>query len=223
MKKTQEAKLWMLEASVSVMEEGNSFISQVPVLAEKTVILRDLISQIRKHSEEYKIVTIGKTVAKNSIKESIIKLALIAAGGLYSYGLDKNDLVAAETGNLKEYDLRKLREDGIVTVVKNILEKTSELGNALESYGVSPQMLDTLKQGVNDYYSRLSAREIGLASRVSARKKLIELFEAADKALNATDRLMMRFKNENSLFYNRYLAARVIRDKAVNRRELQHK
>ncbi len=219
MNKHQEAKLEMLESAVSILEKGNGTAADLPVLHEKTLALRKLINQIREKTEIFNSVSVGKTLAKNQTKSSIKDLAIIAASGLYSYGRDTNDAEATERGNITESVFAKLREESVVTTVKNILEKVEEIGNALEKYGVSQQMIDDLRLGVDDYYQKLSTKSAGVAIRKSSRIAIAGLFRQADAELEATDRLMQRYAKSVPDFYTNYFSARPINDKSTVKRK----
>ncbi len=218
MNKKEESKLVMLEAAVSVLEEGNGVISQVQMLNEKSKLLRETVNQIRKKSEEFKISSVGKTSAKNLKKDAVWKLALIASSGLYAYGKDNNDSQAMEIGDMVKSTFGKMREEGLITKVRNIVEKTVELGSLLENYGVTQQIIEELSSGVDEYYSRLSQRELGLATKSAARKILSDLFRKADSQTKSLDRMMLRYEESDPALYGKYVSARVIRDKPVIKR-----
>ena len=224
MTKQEEAKLEMLDATAGILERGNGIISDLPVLVQKTKLIREMVEKIRSKEEEFTSVVAGKTSAKNLTKRKIREMAQVAASGLYSYGLDNNDMEAAARGDFNESAFSKMREEAVITTVKNVLTKAEELGNVLEEYGVSSKLVEDLKQGVDEYYQRLGQKSTGFATKKSARSTRIDLFNLVDSEIKKTDRLMKRYENLAPEFYGNYMAARVIKDKAVTKRntELKH-
>ncbi len=223
MRKHEESKLGMLEDTASVLESANGVIGQIPMLQSKTVELRELVTKIRKKEEEFKAAVVGKTGAKNQKKEDLIRIALVVSGGLFSYGLDHNDVESTEAGNLQRSDFSKMREAGVITTVGNVLEKAESFGNELESYGVSQTMIEDMKNGLTEYRTRLKQKGLGYAVKSAARETIESLFKAADDVISSIDRLMRRYRTIDPELYLKYSSARIIKDKAVFKKEVAAK
>ncbi len=218
MTKKEEAKLEMLDAAVSILESGNGTLSTVPALVEKTKVLREVVEKIRSKEELFKSAALGKAGSKNLTKHEILEKAIVAASALFSYGLDNNDAEASATGDLSDSDFSRMREEAVITSIKNIMTKAAELGNKLENYGITQQFLDELQTGVNDFYKKLSQKSTGFAIKKTAKSTIEELFELADKEIKSTDRLMKRYRGTEAELYGNYLSARIIKDKATVKR-----
>lgn len=139
--------------------------------------------------------------------------ALAAASALYSYGRKTKNTEVQEIANTTESRLRKLRDTELASRATSIHTQAAAHAADLADYGVTATMITDLQAKIADYSAAIGDRESGVADRVGATAALSDLFDQTDDVLTEDlDRLMELVRESQTDFYNKYFAARVIKD-----------
>ena len=81
-------------------------------------------------------------------------------------------------------------------------------------------MLTGLQEKIDAFGEALNGKDTGFTNRSALRKELNEKFDAADELLKEHfDTLVELVRKSNTLFYDRYFAARGIKDLGIGKKE----
>jgi hypothetical protein len=89
----------------------------------------------------------------------------------------------------------------------------------LTAYKITEDTLAELQEKIDAFGAALGGKDTGFANRSALRKALTEKFDAADSILTEQiDSLIELIRKNNTLFYNQYFAARVIKDLGMGKK-----
>lgn len=222
MTKKEENKMTMYAGVISVAHENESVIEKVPALKEAFKSFADATEQIEKHDRMYKSVSAGSTAAKSTAAEDLIERAMPVANALYVYGRKSNNEQLKSECGLFESHFRKVRDTELAQKVSRILELVAAHKEALVQFGVTDEQIRSLDQAAARYRELLGRKEEKHAEAKVSREALFDAFDRADDILREdVDSLMELVKAGNPDFYNRYYAARMIRDLGFVKRKAE--
>ena len=122
-----------------------------------------------------------------------------------------NNPVLAGKVDYTETSLLKTRDDQLVLRCTGIADLATEQLAALAPYGVTPEELNRLKEGIKQFADSLPKGRISVSERKAANATLNTLFVETDALLKTQlDRLMVRYRKNQPEFYATYQTARHI-------------
>ena len=217
MNKREESKLTAYMDIIEVIDNpGDGTGNEIPTgLNNVKNNLVSVCSEINEQEVLLKNSALGKTRAKDESMEDLIDEAIVTAGVIYAYAVGQGDIELETFANVSERELQKVRETEIPIKVKAILDKADEVGESLETFGITQTERDNLRNKLADFNKKAADQNLGITNKTAARDALDSLFDKADKTVDILEKLMKRFENTQPEFYNRFLAAKNIKNKAV--------
>lgn len=214
--KIQENKLTMYEAVLTLLQENESVLTPYDAMVTSKAEFSTLVGQIRAKGQERGTVTAGKAAGKQQAEDALIAALMEVTAPLYSYGRKSGKTDVKEVADVTEGKLTRMRDTELASRATTIHQKANaEIAN-LGNYGITVAMLTELQNKITVFSAAIGERESSAAARVGMTMSIAELFDKADEFLNEDfDRLMERVRNSDTEFYNKYFAARVIKDLGI--------
>lgn len=133
------------------------------------------------------------------------------AAAASAYAKDQGDAALLAVLGISYSDMRYGDEQTAFNLAMTVYNELSELGAALENYLITAEDLAALKEAIDAYHALLE--DSGGQESVARTRQLAGLFKQASDHLNEhLDKLVMRIKRKEPLFYDTYQNARVIID-----------
>ncbi len=218
MNKREESKVETYKNITGVIETPDEGVTLTPAMITAKDELKIYVTRITEKEGKLKSSTVGKTEAKDSSLVKLIKHTVVVAGSIYAYAV-KNEIVELQLfADLSENMLRKNRQTDIPVRAKNILLKALELGTKLSEYGTTIVETDELAEDLTEFETKDESQNEGVNTRTEARKDLDFLFSQADKRVKVIQRLMSKFQDSYPEYFNRFEAARNIRNKSSKKK-----
>jgi hypothetical protein len=212
MQNYQENKLRMYKTVSACLEAHAALVTSVPSFDKMRLEFAGLIARIGETDMLIRGATDGKTAHKRDTREALMAALLPVASvlALYAHEAGMQDVKAA--ADHSETAFRAFRELELLNRATDIMRSADDRAEAIEAYGVTAAMRDSLRKGIADYEAAIDGREAGGVTRMSARAALSRLFEEADTLLNESmDRQMEIFRATQPGFYEEYFNARSIK------------
>jgi hypothetical protein len=213
MNRYETNKYNMFKAVTAVFEQNSSIISGYPALGEVLSEFTSVIGEIDATDKKYITSTDGKTATKNLLEDELIEEILPVKAALYAYAVkNKNEELKVITME-SESALKRMRDPEFLRKAELIKAEAQNHLTFLADYKITEASLSCLQEKIEAFGNALDGKDAGFANRSALRKSLTEKFDAADAILSEQiDSLIELIRKSNTLFYNQYFAARVIKD-----------
>jgi len=212
MTKIEKNKLTMYHAVSAVLSAHQESINTLAPLVTAATAFKDVLQNIANRNQEFSDV-LGVTAAKNSVVEDMTEKTYIISKALYALGRKNGQQEVMETCKITVSDFTRLRETEILQRCVQILTYAQTYTAELAAYTITPEMVTSLQQTIEQYRKQSDSKDSKLAGSKAARNVLFDLFTSADELLKKElDTLVELLKNSHSDFYSRYKAARTIKD-----------
>jgi hypothetical protein len=224
MTKSEQNKFSMYRAIESILEDFKESIDAKPMLKDSTDNFKKVLQEFMDKDNTYLNVKKGTTADKESAEEKLIEELMVKAGVLFVHARK------TDNGNLKALSqvtrsgLQQLRDPELLQKAKSILENFRDNLEELKKSGMTDQSLTDLEGVVKNYEDAVNKKDSKQAEGKASRKDLKDLFSEVDDILkNDLDRLIEMVRTDNADFYNRYKAARSIKDLGQPRTKTEEK
>ncbi len=218
--KTQENKLTMYEAVLSLMGANGVVVTGVPALKEAKENFDGVVQQIKGKGREREQATAGKAAAKQQAEDALVASLMEISSALYSFSRKAKKTDVQEIADVTETKLRRMRDTELESRAKSIHEKAAIDAGALADYNITAEKMTTLQARIGDFAAALGERESSAAGRVGLTTTVAGLFDQADEILTEDlDRLMETVRESATDFYNKYFSARVIKDLGIRHQQ----
>lgn len=219
MTKRQENKLTMYEGLLSLLQANSARISGAAGFPETVTELTDKIGALKAKSAEVDTVAVGKTATKESAKESLIEALMPVCNMMCVIGKKKGDEELKELGDVPESRMNYMRDTELAKYGKTIAERAAAISAELTAKGITAAMVADLAAKADGYNTAIGAKESSIVDRKGARQTLGDLFNEVDELLtDEVDRFMELLRSKEPEFYNKYFAARVVKETGVRHR-----
>jgi len=211
MDQRQINRLEMYEAVHTYLDTNTAIWSGVPILVTFKNELDTLLVDIRAQQKDQEAARIYIGGNKTTQKRIVSEKADILNDALEAYAA-VNNLVELEQKAAKSFsDLYNTRNQDFITVISETIALLEQNLDNLVDYGVTADQITDLKNSMDQFLTfNGQPRQYRIAEK-KATKKLVDLFDQTTAILNTKlDKVMKRFKNANTGFYNGYRAARSI-------------
>jgi hypothetical protein len=220
MNKNQENKLTMYEAVNTLLSDNGTIVSSVAAMQTAATALADVIQRIKDKGREKSTATAGKTQTKHDAEDALVAATLEVASALFSYARKIKNNELKEIADITETKLRRLRDTELGARATTIYKRANAEVANLADYSITTQKIADLQTRITEYVAAMGKRESSIAERSGATQALAGLFDETDELLyDDLDRLMETVRNTETEFYNKYFAARVIKDIGLGRGE----
>lgn len=211
MKKEQRSKKAMFTAVKKFFIKYQTIIDSVPALKDGVEKFLGINEEIDKVIlvQEGKIT--GSSKDKQKEEQEMIDATIRIAAGLYVMALDNSNFEVMEKVDLSPSALGGLPETDLLSACKNVLKLARENQEGIVNYGIVAEDVDNLDAEIGDFEAVLANPRTEIVTRSQATAKLKELIKSEMDLLNQKlDKLILMFKQSETVFYNEYKSARII-------------
>lgn len=220
MNKAQNAKLDMYEVLLNHLQSSPEAVGSLPAFAKAVAALDATVKAILATVAEQNTITTGAKQSKDDRKATLAALATSVANSIYSYADDKQDSELKAKADISPKELQYLSSADLRTFSGKIYEWAVEIGDALAPYGITPEVLNTLKAAKEAYSDHAQSTRSAIAGKAGLTKRLKELFTKADDQVEAhLDKLVDKLKNKWPDYHTGYGTARVVVNPAASSRK----
>ncbi|MBR8536029.1 hypothetical protein KDU71_10705 [Carboxylicivirga sediminis] len=209
----QNNKMSMYIATMRVLRSQEATLNTVPALADGITQFDALVQAI---DAAHRIqMTYSSANSKMKIKEEdeMIQATVQVAAALYVYAHDNKLPGLKSQVGITPSSLKRMTDKELKNACQLVLELAETYVGDLADYGVTPEVVATLKKEIEDYATLIATPRNEIVTRSQATARLKELFDEADELLkNKLDKLMVLMEVQQPAIYKTYLAARVIVD-----------
>ena len=213
MKRHEANKLNMLKAVNAVLEGNITIVTEYPALGEAATELKTKIAEINAIDNKFSTSIDGKTSTKNMLEDELIEDLMPIKAALYAYAVrNKNEELKTLTKE-SESTLKRMRDPEFLQKAELIKTEAQKHLTDLAAYKITEAVLTELQEKITAFGEALDGKDTGFANRSALRIALTEKFDEADSILTEQlDALIELVRKTNTLFYEQYYAARVIKD-----------
>ena len=218
----QTDKYTMLLVVLNFLKNSDEDIMvQMPHFDE---VLQNFETMTEKLGQLYRTQTLSRTgtrITKLRLRSEMTVLALTTASRLEAYAIAIEDNVLQQEVTVKEYLLKKSRENALACTCQFIHNKAQELLPQLAAYGITTQTLADFNESIQDYAILIPKTRAGIVTRSMSTNQIKQLFTDFDHILLRMDKLvtMLRFSNPN--FYETYFSNRKIITRGTRKQALR--
>ena len=213
MKRHEANKLNMLKAVNAVLESSTTIVTEYPALSEAATELKTKIAEINAIDNKFSTSIDGKTSTKNMLEDELIEDLMPVKAALYAYAVrNKNEELKTLTKE-SESTLKRMRDPEFLQKAELIKTEAQKHLADFAAYKITEAVLTELQEKITAFGEALDGKDTGFANRSALRIALTEKFDEADSILTELlDALIELVRKSNTLFYDQYYAARVIKD-----------
>ena len=205
-------KFSMCKGVEKVLDESASVIT-AQAFKDSVAEFKNLLKTISDKDNQYTTVSKGATAAKDDAEDDLIEALIKIAGGLYVFARKSKNENLKNTSKVTQSGLKKIRDTELLQKAKNILSNANDNISKLSPYGITSALITDLNSRITTYENTLGSKESKFAESKASRQELGSLFEDADDLLKEDlDTFVDMMKEGNKGFYNKYQAARIIKD-----------
>lgn len=214
MDNNQINKYNMYQTVQRTLDDQSELWTAIPIFVRIKNQFDALLSGIEEQNAAKQIKTQEFTKNKNQLKEQLVKKAGILSGILVSYASIENNPGLMEKVSTNKSELLQAREALLPDMIQGLINEAQNNLAALADYGYTQDQLTELSTSLDDFRPLIGTPRQAQTKISVAIKSLEELFSQVDEVLkNQMDKLMLRFSESESNFYQTYLKARVIVDR----------
>lgn len=213
MNKREENKYSMYKGVEKVLDENASVITPMTAFNDSVKSFKSILQQISDKDNQYRTVSKGATATKDNAEDDLIEIILKVASSAYVYGRKTKNESLKALCKVTPSELRQMRDTVLLQKGKDLYSKVNPVIGSLNTYGITAAIMTDLQNKTNTFESTLGSKESKFADSKASRQDLGKLFDDADDILKEEiDTFMDVIKEANVSFYNKYQAARVIKD-----------
>lgn len=212
MTRTETNKLTMFHAVDAVLVAHQPVIDAFAPLGEAVTNFRTNLNGITSRNLEHS-KTRGLTAAKRNALDVMADNGYSIANALFTLGRKIKDEELKTTCRFAKSDFMHFSEPELEKCCTKLLELAQKHATDLAIYKISNEKITNLQASLETYRKKSDIKDEKSAGSKAAREVLYQLFNSIDETLKEDlDRLMEMVKSDNVDFYNKYFAARVIKD-----------
>lgn len=198
-------------------ENGAITVNYAPIGASFTTF-SELLVGIEQVSAADSKSTKGTYEEKQDRKDIMANQAAELAAAASAYAKDKGDTALLAVLSISYSEIRCGDEQTAYNLAMTVYNELSELGAALENYLITAEDLAGLKEAIDAYHTLLE--DSGGQESVARTRQLAGLFKQTSDHLNEPlDKLVMRIRRKEPVFYDTYQNARAIINLVKGRKE----
>ena len=219
MNKRQENKLTMYEGLLTLLQANSAKGASITGYSDAVTQFSSLLTELKGKSAEVDSVSVGKTAMKSDAGDALIAALLPVCSALYVYGRKQNSEEIRGRVSVTEARLQTMRDTELASFGSGVADLATANAAGIAPMGITADKITDLKTKADAYDAAIGARESSVADRKGARGTMSDLFDQVDELLNEEfDRYMELLRSTETEFYNKYFAARVIKDTGVRHR-----
>lgn len=213
MTNTEENKLTMYEAVLSLMNSKKEIKESIPALDKPIWELKNITKNIRSGDKTWEEYANGDRSDLAKAEDNLIE-ALLHIGkslNVYAKRNGNNDLLSLCDFNISTLSL--LSEIELYNKVNIIIELANENLKDLKDYGINAFLINDLNNKLSEFKIHSMIPETNHNERVVKRWSLSSLFDQADGVLSEEfDTLLDSIRDNKPDLYNEYINKRQLKD-----------
>jgi len=203
--------LSMLKSVVQFFDENPTLLSDKPALKAAVEKLRAFIAEIEALEQTQAKGTKADTALKAETKVSLMNAILKVYAGITAHGAATNDTRLKMAADVSEYDLKKMRDNYLISEARKAYELSLPLATELVTWHVSQADIDALDTNSAAYDAKDPAiKNIKARSKQATADIKTKLDESYSFTKDSIDAIMLPFKMSNPTTYGHYQNARTI-------------
>ena len=202
----------LLTGNADKFADYDALKSNLSKFTAVVALIKAAFVRVRKEDDE----SSGATGDKSAAREVLVDDLLPVKCNLHSYALDANDHTLVSKTEMKNWKVRKLRDQDLVDTATTIHDAAVPLVDKLGGYKITDAVLTTIKSETDTFADLLGTQSSGGAAHTGSRATMPALFKQADDLLEKhIDNNMESLRKGEPEFYNQYYAARQIKEVGV--------
>lgn len=211
----QETKLGMFQVVHAGLEERSDLISSIPALKLACARFKIVLTSISITAQQEDLVISGVALDKTMVKKKLVLMGADTAAIIFSYAVEINDQALMQEVNYSLSALQKTKDDQLPIRLKNIYDKGMANLDALDTFGISPELLATFNELIDTYRDKVPNPRRALSTKKTVKANLVSLFKEADSILKLQiDKRIVALKNDHPDFVAEYKSNRILVDAA---------
>lgn len=204
---------------IEVLDKFTALVETMPALVKLAALLKQIVTNIGKKSEEVGAGTSPKTEAKRKAESEMAASVVALVRRLHAYATEKNNVELMTQTDITESDVHDTRDAERGQFAASLVDMVEQHKAELTDYIVTDAQIASARQLIDEHDGTLGDRDSLKRGQTAGRDTVMSLFEQADTILeHQMDSLMLSFKKDNPEFYSAYESARVIKDIAAHRK-----
>lgn len=209
MQKQLANKLSMYQAVQSILTGNTDKWEAIQAIANAIQAFEALLQAIDTCTSVTSDPKKGETAQKKELRMLLIGRTLEISAALSALIEQTNEQYVGTKLDYTQTKLVKLRDLQLVTTCESIVTQASRHIDLLAMARFTISDVEALKADIKAFADLLPRQRISVTERKVANAKLIDLFAQTDALLkNQLDRLMLRYKQNETQFYASYKTAR---------------
>lgn len=209
----QEAWLNMYKAVISFCNSQPAITASVPAFAAGLSTLQVITSNITDTAAKQLQATSGVRNHKENQRITLSRLASTIGANVFAWASAQQNHLVKEEVRYSFTKLRRLPDEKLAPVCKNIHKAASDNQAQLAAYGITAATLTGLQSTINTYQSAVAGPRNAVSLGSAYVQELKKLFSQANSLLkNQLDKIALQFKITHPDFYNAYSSNRIIVD-----------
>ena len=215
MTNAQESLSNMYLTLVLFCDSNSEITNALPFFTDNLNNLKDNNTQLRKISEQQKLVNTGVTRGKNELRAQLIILAADTARKLSTYARFTKNTALLDMVNYSENDFKRFSDQEVVDYAHLIYNQAQPIVDSLADYAITISTQGELLDTNESYKAALVIPRLGATTKIQATKQLAALFINSNESVANMDAAVEIVRLKNKDFYNGYKTARKVIKKGV--------
>jgi hypothetical protein len=208
MTKTDDNKLAMLKAVLSLLKQYQSEWQNIASFVEAVLELESIIALIDATRETTETDQSGPVTEKKTIREMLIDKAFEILSQLSALAAKTKDQVLEGKVNFTKSDLQAMRQNLLVSTCKSFVKAGREYITPLGIYNVTSVDIDNFEALNTSYASRVPEYRVSISGRKAENESMHDSIKNGLHLLKEQiSRMMVRFETTKPTFYAAYLNA----------------
>jgi len=213
MEKRKSNKHNSYQAVKGVLKEYKSLWTKIDLIHRTVGEFNATLDEIDKVAVRTELDTTGETAAKKLAKEKLARFASELAAAASVYALETSNIELESALQYSYTEIRFTLDSQALQIAMVIESELLPHREHLEEYLITEGNLEELHSLIEAYENTLKRRGGAKSGQVADFKRLTILFKEADHILaKKLDRLVLRLRSQQPVFYDAYTNARMIVD-----------
>lgn len=200
----------MSVAGVTFLDANATITTSMPNVGTYLAAIKAANTQIATVQVQQESDISGDTTAKKQLRATLIAQAMDISRRVVAYASNEDNYELMELVNYSESDLKRASDTKLVSSCQVIAEGANNNLGALDTYGVTDEMISTLQSSIVSFGSAVPKGRIDAAASSNATKLLTTLFKTLVTNWDKIDTLVEMVRTSNHGFYNEYQKVRKV-------------
>jgi len=206
----QEGYKKMSVASVTFLDANTAITATMPNFDTYLAAIKAANTQIATAQVLQEADRSGDTAAKKQLRATLIAQAMDISRRVVAYASNEDNYELRELVNYSEGRLKLASDTKLVSSCQVIAENANANLGALDTYGITDEMISTLQTSITNFSNAIPKGRIDAAASSNATKQLATLFKTLATNWDKIDTLVEMVRTSEPNFYNEYQKVRKV-------------